>query len=192
MNFDEYNPPETVKIKSCKKPAAGIERLLYRCPVSGESNSIFSPDGERVLSRSSNLSYKMDIRSRLIGPDGQAHSLVDLYDRINDMPMVKETGSVVLRKYGSNISLINKKHELVELGQGYVELTEDSLLLSAASTRKMIPLDEILTISVEQNHKLTTTTKTGTFQFSVEGGSALQWQKYIRRLIKGEKPVTSL
>jgi len=47
-------------------------------------------------------------------------------------------------------------------------------------------------MSVEQNHKITVTTPENTFQIDLEGASALQWQIYINRLKKGEKPVKSL
>lgn len=192
MDFDEYNPPATVDIKSCSKPASGIGRFLYRCPVSGRSGALFSPDGERVCSRTADINYTMNLRSRLIDTHGEPHSIIDLYDKINSMPMVKDRESVLLKSYGSKVNIINNRHELIHHGKGYVELSADSLLISAASTRETVSFEQIRSLSVEQNHKLTVTTEPGTFQFSIEDGSALQWQKYIRRLIKGEVPVMSL
>ncbi|WP_372904055.1 hypothetical protein, partial [Rhodohalobacter sp.] len=64
--------------------------------------------------------------------------------------------------------------------------------LHCGSDSYSLPIDEIRYTSIEQNHKLTVTTTNVTLQIDLEGQSALQWQRYIRRLQTGEKPVKKL
>jgi 1-acyl-sn-glycerol-3-phosphate acyltransferase len=192
IEFDEYSPPDTAKIHSCSKPAKGIERFLYRCPDTGETGAVFSPDGLHVYSRSSDLSYKMNLRSRLIDAHGEPHSIVDMFEAINMMPMEMDRDSVLLTNPGCNLNEINDKHELIKKGPGYAELTRDYLLLSLGSSKTRLSIDEILYMSVEQNHKITMTTESGIHQLVLNNASALQWKNYIQRLQDGEDPVRSL
>jgi 1-acyl-sn-glycerol-3-phosphate acyltransferase len=189
IGFDEYSPPDTAKIHSCSKPAKGIERFLYRCPDTGETGAVFSPDGLHVYSRSSDLSYKMNLRSRLIDAHGEPHSIVDMFEAINMMPMEMDRDSVLLTNPGCKLNEINDKHELMQKGPGYAELTRDTLLLSLGSSKTRLSIDEILYMSVEQNHKITMTTKSGIHQLVLKNASALQWKNYIQRLQDCEQPV---
>jgi len=190
--FDEYHPPETVEIKSVSKPASGIQRLLYRCPETGVSDSIYSPDGVHVYSRASRFSYKMNKWSRLVDRHGEPHSIIDMFHSINKMPMVMDTDSVVLKKLGCYIYEINKQHQRVDIGSGYIELKPDRVMFSSGANRYTVLLEDVQYLSVEQNYKITLTTEQTTYQIALKGESALQWQNYIRRLQKGEKPVKNL
>lgn len=194
ISFDEYHPPAGAAPAICSKPAAGIQRLLYRCPDTGVDGAVFSPDGVHVYSRESGLHYKMSVASRLVDSGGSTVSIVDLYDRINRMPMVyaKPGSKVVLEKPGSQINMVDKEHQLVKLNRAYVELYPDRLLVLMGSQTFDLPLEEIRYLSVEQNHKLTVTTQELTLQINLQGKSALQWQKYIYRLKAGEEPLKSL
>lgn len=192
LEFDEYNPPDSVQIHSCSKPAAGIERFLYRCPVSGKTGAVFTPDGTTVFSRTASFSYKMDLRSRLIDSNGEPLSIVEIFESINQMPMEMDRNSVLLTNPGCRLNEINEKHELIEKGSGYAELTRDSLLLSLGSLKTRLSLEDILYMSVEQNHKITFTTTAGIHQLVLKNASALQWKNYIQRLQKGESPVRSI
>ncbi len=194
IGFDEYHPPQEAIPKTCKKPAAGIQRFLYRCPETGADGAVFSPDGVHVFSRAAGYRYKMNPASRLIDNKGKIISIIDLYDKINLMPMVsaRHGDGIILEKQGSRISMVNAEHQLVELGRAYVELHADRLLVLMGGSKFDLSLEEIRYISVEQNHKITVTTPDLTMQIDLEGTSALQWQLYINRLKKGEKPVKSL
>ncbi|MEX0647042.1 MAG: lysophospholipid acyltransferase family protein [Balneolaceae bacterium] len=192
MDFDEYHPPAEAFPKKCKKPAAGIQRLLYRCPDTGVSGSVFSPDGESVFSRTSDFSYRMNVASRLVDRHGQEHSIIDLYDRINKMPMEFVNYDLLLEKTGSRLYMVDKEHQLVKLGRAHVELKAGILEVFQGSDQYKLTMDDIRYTSVEQNHKLTVTTTDTTLQIDLSGQSALQWQLYINRLKKGENPVQKL
>lgn len=192
IEFDEYSPPDSVNIHSCSKPANGIERFLFRCPESGETGSIYSPDGCYVYSRTSSLSYKMNLRSRLVDSEGAEHSIVNMFHKISGMPMIMDKNSVLLSNPGCKLNEIDDNHDLIKKGSGFAELTPGSLMLSLGSEKVQLSLDEILYMSVEQNHKVTITTEKGIHQVELRNASALQWKNYITRLKEGEQPVRSL
>jgi 1-acyl-sn-glycerol-3-phosphate acyltransferase len=191
MNFEEYEPPEDTFPFFSWKPAKGIERLLYRCPVTGTNEAVFSPDGNRVCSRTAAFDYTMDKASRLIDRDGKLHSLIDMYDHILNMEMFMDHDQTLLEVNGSQFFSIDKSHQLIKLQRGTVKLTTDGIAYQYGSEAGMIPLDRIRYISVEQAHKLSITDDNRTLQFTLNKSSALQWQHYLRRLMKGEKPVRS-
>ena len=186
LNIDGYHPPETVTIHHCKKPASGVQRLLYRCPDTGVPDAVFSPDGVHVYSRTSAMQYKMDKRSRLYDRHGEQVSLIDVYDRIREMPLVSDGDGVLIRDTGTKIYEIDKEHRLNFLGSGMTELRSGEVWLSVGPEKIRMPLESIRYMATEQNHKLTLTSASRIFQISPRKGSVLQWQDWIRRLQKGE------
>ena len=106
--------------------------------------------------------------------------------------MVMDQNSVLLSNPGCKLNEINSNHDLIKKGAGFAELTPDSLLLSLGSEKVQLSLDEILYMSVEQNHKVTITTEKDIHQVELRNASALQWKNYITRLKEGEQPVRSL
>lgn len=194
ITFDEYNPPDEAMPQKCRKPASGIHRFLYRCPDTGVNGAVFSPDGEHVFSRTSDFRYRMNTASRLIAPDESVVSIMDLYEKINKMPMVFEDQQekILLQKNGSFVNTLDKQQRLQPLGRGLAQLITDGLKIAVGSQKFYLTFDQIHYTSVEQNHKLTVTGTDQSIQFNLEGQSALQWQLYINRLKDGENPVTSL
>lgn len=194
ITFDEYNPPKGALPKTCKKPAAGIHRLLYRCPDTGVNGAIFSPDGEHVFSRESDFRYRMNTASRLVDNQGTIVSIIDLFEKINEMPMIYENSheKILLQKTGAQVNKLDKEQKLQKIDRGIAELRPEGLHVAVGSQRFDLTLDQIYYTSVEQNHKLTVTGAEGAIQVNLEGQSALQWQLYINRLKAGENPVNSL
>jgi len=184
LRFDEYHPPEGAYPIAAYKPASGVQRLLYRCTESGKDAGIFSPDGNYVHSRYSPLRYLMDKDSRLVDDHGERHSLIALYDAMQQLPMFIKKG-VILHESRSKLFTVNVQMQLISLGDAAITLRPDAIEISQVSQNLRIPLDDILYISIEQNHKVSLTTKLGSWQFYIHH-SALQWQHYIRRLKKGE------
>ncbi|MEX2600888.1 MAG: lysophospholipid acyltransferase family protein [Balneolaceae bacterium] len=192
MNFEEYDPPaEAIPYRSWR-PASGIGRLLYRCPETGVSGAIFTPDGERVCSRSGSIRYRMNHASRLIDRHGDPHSLTEMFDKIRNMEMVSRADGTLLSESGSTFHTTDREHKLHGLGRGAVSLKPDGIEYGYGSESGFISLDEMLTISVDQNHKISITNHERTLQFTLKEQSPLQWQDYLKRLKKGEKPVKSL
>jgi|GEM_PF-301589 len=191
IDFEEYTPPQEAIPTASWKPASGIERFIYRCPETGESGAVYTPDGTRVCSRTATFDYQMDHASRLVDRDGQTHSLIKLYDSIKAMPMIIDREGELLREEVSRFFTIGRRHQLVELGTGIITLDQGGLSYHYGAASGRIPLEEIRVFSVDQPQKLSVTDSQRTFQFTVSG-SALQWQHYLRRLMEGETPVSSL
>lgn len=185
MNFDEYTPPQGAWPIWAYKPASGVQRLLYRCVDSGKTAGIYSPDGHHLLSRHSPLRYVMDKDSRLWSDTQQPVSLIDLFDSMQQLPMFASEG-VVLHEPDSTLFTVNAQMELVKLGPARITLYTDAISMRMTDALHQVPIDDILYISIEQNHKVSLTTKSGSWQFFIQH-SALQWQHYIRRLKSGEQ-----
>lgn len=185
IQFDEYHAPETVIPERGLFLSSGIERLLYRCPESGVSGSVYSWGGDRLASRTSHLNYRIDLAARLHSPQGEVGSLIDLYDRMRALPMERTSEGHVLEEVQSTFFTLDTSNQRVTLGEGAIWLYPDGLQYRYGSTRGEISLEDLLTVSVEQAQKISLTTPNGTLQFTLTG-SALQWQHYIRRLQQGE------
>jgi hypothetical protein len=138
------------------------------------------------------MNYKMNVASRLIDSDGGTVSLIDIFDRINSMPMEFIQNDLLLEKNGSHLYRLDDEQRLVYIDRSHAVLKGDGIAIAWGSNREFIPVEEIRALSVEQNHKLTVNTAEKTLQLNLEGGSALQWQIYINRLKNGEKPVKSI
>ena len=193
LDFDEYNPPPSALPIKAQKPASGINRLLYRCPYSGVSGSVFTPDGENIYSRTSGkIAFTMDKDSRLIDRTGKRHSLIDFYHHIRKMPIVRDSQSIVIRKIPCKVYRHNDRNLLTRLGNGYIELMTKLVVLWHGSDRINFPLEELRYNSIEKNDKLLLTTKEVSYMVDLGEESALKWQHYIRRLQNGESTVTSL
>lgn len=192
VHFTEYDPPSSTHPYTSWRPAAGISRLLYRCPVTGESGAIFTPDGKKVRSHACGFEYTMDHSSRLTDYHGEKHSIIDMYDQINAMPIAKIDGDTILRAEMRKIYRLDKNIGLTPLGKGSVALTTDGIIYKSGSLSVEFPLDSIRSISIEQNHKISFSTERETIQVDLEGFSTLQWQEYIRRLKSDEKAVKRL
>ena len=188
INFDEYFPPETCYPRYAYQPAAGVERLLYRCPDTGINNGIYSPDGHHIFSRHTSLKYEMSPDSRLIDEHGDRHSLIELFDKMTKIPMFTD-GDFVLREMQTGLFEVNRNHQLIELGQADITLYADQLTINGTYRKQSIPIEKLLYISIEQNHKVSITGEGFTYHFYCQHSSALQWQQYIHRLKSGEKAI---
>jgi 1-acyl-sn-glycerol-3-phosphate acyltransferase len=190
IDFQEYeNVPERCVPNWAYKPASGIHRLLYRCPESGQNEAIVSSDGHQVQSLVTGTSYIMTADSRLLTADGERKSLIELYDTMQQIPMMTGSADYILQEPSTPLLKLNQAYKLEHLGIYSATLFADALVLSNSELVKKFNLGDVLYISIEQNHKLSLTFRDGTWQFFISKGSALQWQHYLRRLKKGEKPI---
>lgn len=187
MDFDEYHPPESTLPKSAKKPAAGIQRFLYRCPVTGEPGAMYSPDGYKVLSKATNeFSYIMDKDSRLVDADGERNSLIEVYDHINTLPVCRDDDGYVIPETPCFVNRENEQRLLAPVGKGFVSMKADTLNIMVGSFSLVIPLEKLAFLSIEKNDKLMITHDGTTYLIDLKKTSALLWQHYYRRLKKGE------
>ena len=186
IDFTEYTPPAGSWPTAAWKPAAGLERLIYRCPETGESACMHTHDGQRLASTVSTVEYRVDKYSRLIDRYGKKHALTDLYDHIRKLEMVTGRDGYLLEETGCDFFTIDDNHNLISLDSGSARLSPTAFEYSYGSEKGSVPLEQIHYISVERAHRFSITDSKGkTLQFTLRG-SALQWEHYIQRLKKGE------
>jgi hypothetical protein len=84
---------------------------------------------------------------------------------------------------------ITPTFEQIKLGVGHVWLERERIRFEVGSVKRVLPLEEILAISIEQRRSLSITLANETWQIELHQGYALQWKDYIQRLQKKEPPV---
>lgn len=191
LDIDDYNPPVECFPDKASKPAAGIHKLLYRCPISGVSQAVNTSDGTRVGSSIADWSYEMTPASRLRDSDGLDHSLIEVYKQINTLPIIADSEGLILDQ-PAEILIEYTYPDLKRLGEGRVRLYTDHIEWEVGSELKQLQLNEVQYLSIEQNQKLSITTRNFMLQFVFPITSPLEWQHYIRRLQQSEQTVLSL
>jgi 1-acyl-sn-glycerol-3-phosphate acyltransferase len=190
--FEEYNPPERCVPKIAFKPAAGVQRFIYRCPETGISGAVYSPDGNEVRSKHAQFKYTMTPASRLRDEDGEESSLHDMFDRMRSMP-IHAPGGIIAQIHGADTFRMDSDYKLKRLGKAEIKFDKNGIKYELGSTIEHILLSDMMYLSIEGNNKLSITLKSHTIQFELEGhDSALEWRDYISRLKAGEQPVNSL
>lgn len=191
LNIDDYHPPEACFPTKASSPAKGIHKLLYRCPISGQSQMVNTPDGVTVSSSVAPWHYTMNPASRLLSKDGTVTSLIEVYQHINRMPMLATDNGLMLDQ-PAGIFIEYQYPDLKSLGDGRVKLFANRLEWVLGSQQGVLPIEDILYVSIEQSHKLSLTTRNFMVQLVFPSTSALEWQHYIRRLQQNEQTVLSL
>jgi len=191
LDIDDYNPPVECFPDKASKPASGIHKLIYRCPISGVSQAVNTSDGTMVGSSVADWSFKMTPASRLRDSDGMDHSLIEVYKHINNLPIIADSEGLILDQ-PAEILIEHTYPDLKRLGDGRVRLYTDRIEWEVGSETKQLPLDEVQYLSIEQNQKLSITTRNFMLQMVFPITSPLEWQHYIRRLKLEEQTVLSL
>ncbi len=191
LNIDDYNPPEECFPQKAKQPAKGIHKLLFRCPITGQSQMVNTADGSTVASSVADWSYTMDPASRLVDARGQRHSLIDAYKAMCSLPMLAGTEGLMLEQ-PAEVLVEFEYPNLISKGTGTAKLFTDRVEWSAGSESGILPIQDILYISIEQSRKISLTTRNYMLQFIFPATSPLEWQHYLRRLQTGETTVTSI
>lgn len=191
LNIDDYNPPEECYPIKAKHPAKGIHKLLFRCPITGVSQMVNTPDGTIVSSSVADWQFTMDPASRLVDAAGERHSLIDAYKEMCTLPMLADSEGMMLDQ-PADIFVEFEYPNLISKGSGTARLYRDRVEWEAGSESGVVPIEDILYISIEQSRKISLTTKEFMLQFVFPATSPLEWQHYLRRLKAGESTVTSL
>ncbi len=181
--IDENSVPNRLKPRWAFRPAAGIERLLYRDPFTGDVAGLFSKDGRTVRNRAGSVELRMCPDSSMVDErTGEVYLTGDLYDRILAMPFTPDkTGA--LRSDTVDVLVESDFPKLVPLGTGRAALHDDGVRLTGIDTLAHIAITEIRTCDVERNFKLQLFLGDSMVQFSfVHGGSALGWRDALRHL----------
>lgn len=191
LDINDYNPPAECFPQKANKPAKGIHKLLYRCPVTGVSQALNTPDGTTVASSLADWSYTMTPASRLRDGEGQDHSLIEAYQKMSALPMLADEDGLLLDQ-PADLFREYTYPDLQKLGSGRVRLYTDRVEWEAGSESGSTYLDQYQYLSIEQSRKLSLTARDHMLQMVFPVTSPLEWQHYIRRLKAGEQPLRSL
>lgn len=183
LAFDECRVPDHLKPSRAKNPAAGIHRLLYRDPDTGEQDGLVTTDGTAITNTSGSISLTMNPDSSVMDArTGETSYLSDWYNRITQLPLLKSSDG----SYLNNIVEFNSETEFPNLlghGTSQVYLYDDHITVSSRNVDRTIEFDKIIGIDVERNRKLQVYYKDEMFQLDFTGtGSALGWHNAIQQL----------
>lgn len=183
LDFDENQVPEAVRPHRAWRPAAGLHRLLYRDPDTGNFDGLFTPDGLHVRNHAGTIRWRMQPDSTLLEErTGEQLLTSDLYQQLRTLPLEK-------RRDGALCAHRVEVHEerqfprLVPLGTTKATLFADAVRLTGPNGTQTIGLETIQYTGIERNFKLQLTLPDRMVQLSFRfGGSALGWEDTLHRL----------
>ena len=183
IDFDEAIVPDELKPKWAYRPADGIHRLLYRDPVSGENGGIITEDGTYVTNRDGSIRYKMLPDSTLLNEkDGQIFTTGELYERIKQLPLQKDSEGALVQTQVDLHSEVSFP-ELIPHGEVKATLYEDAVRLQGSEVDWTIGLEDLLHVGIERSSKLQFFQADRMLQLSFPfEGSALHWHDLFLRL----------
>ena len=183
VDFDGCIVPDELKPRWAYKPAAGIHRLLYRDPDTGENGGIYTPDGTYVVNRAGTFRWKMLPDSTLLDErTGEIHTTSALHERVSALPIEPDaSGAIVRNRVPMHIA--RQFPDLRPVGAVEATLYDDAIALRGPNVDRRIGLDTLIFPGVERNSKLQLFLEKEMIQLTFDGdGSALQWQETIQRL----------
>ena len=183
LAFDGSVTPERLRPRWAYRPACGIHKLLYRDPVTGVPDGLFTPDGTHVVNREGSLRLKMLPDSRLLDEaTGALHLTGDLYEQIRALPLTPDAEGALLH----NRVDLHTEHtfpELVPQGPVNAVLHDDAIRLTSADVQMTVSLADLIGVDIERNYKLQLNLADQMIQLSfTEEGSALGWKDALHRL----------
>ena len=180
---DDAVAPEATQPRRAYRPAAGIHRLLYRDPDTGENGGLTTPDGTYVISRNNTRRLKMQPDSTLLDEHtGEMHRTGDLYAQIRSLPLEKDADGAFVR---NRVALHTETTFPDLIPHGIVEAAfyDDAIRLIGSGIRRTLLLDTLQYADIERNYKLQLRLADEMVQLSfTQGGSALHWLDTLHRL----------
>lgn len=180
ISSDENVVPEHIKPRSARKPAAGIQRLLYRDPETGASGGIRVVGGDRIKSDSGSIDGRVLPDSSILSDaTGEQLLAADIYAKIKALPYERIGG----KSYLTNSCRIRGSVDKAEIRQNHARLALFETHLSVQANQTVhIPLENIRYVSTERSDKLSIHLSNGTMiaRFD-QGGSVLQWYNELHR-----------
>ncbi len=181
---DDAVAPEATRPRRAFRPAAGIHRLLYRDPDTGENGGLFTPDGTAVVNRAGTRRFTMQPDSTLRDENtGETHLTGDLYAQIRHLPLEKDHDGAFIR---NRVKLHTETTfpDLVPRGIVEAVLYDDAIHLNGATADRILPLETIEHVDIERNYKLQLWLADEMVQLSITpNGSALHWLDTLNRLL---------
>lgn len=173
-------------------PAAGIERLIYRCPhcgswrplIPGSRSSAF-----RCADCSASFSLEPDYRVRA---EGRSEPLPAVYDRIrvraSDLSPLSQARTPQSAAEGEAVLWQEFGNALRRLGTGRFALTNRDLEFTNGRLTVRMPLDHVRSVTTESNSRLQVwlAPERTLYQLAFPDESVLKWQDFIVAAIERE------
>ena len=182
--YDDAVAPETTRPRRAFHPAAGIHRLLYRDPDTGENGGLSTPDGTHVVNPNGTRRLRMLPDSTLRDEHtGETYRTGDLYAQIRSLPLEKDADGAFVR---NRVALHTETAFPNLILHGIVEaaLHDDAVRLNSPIVRRTLPLETLQYADIERNYKLQLRLADEMVQLSfTQDGSALHWLDTLHRLL---------
>jgi 1-acyl-sn-glycerol-3-phosphate acyltransferase len=175
VNIDENYVSEEIRPVSAFRPAVGISKLLYRHPQTADLNSLFTPDGTRIESRTGGVKWTMQpdslIRDEL---SGSVFSTAECYQEMkNGFYRDLDSGRSFEAEVQAEGTL--SESESFDYRRARISFETDHIRISGRE-QIHLPLHRIRYAGTERSSKLFLTLDTGSVSLKFSfGGSALQW-----------------
>jgi 1-acyl-sn-glycerol-3-phosphate acyltransferase len=181
ISQDENQVPEHIKPGWAFRPIAGITKLLYRDPWTGEFNG-FIESGSTILRQSSSeRSWSMLPDSTLKDQTtGEILFTGDLYNEIRNLPLDRTSEAPIL-KNESRVTIINSDGLTTSYFEGEVSLWSNRISFSEGQP---LSLDKIRYTGLEKSNKIWILTSEFSYHLVFTGhGSVLAWQDVLNKLL---------
>ncbi|MBT8400695.1 MAG: 1-acyl-sn-glycerol-3-phosphate acyltransferase [Rhodothermia bacterium] len=189
IRMDENVVEDDLRPSWAHKPAHGIQKLLYRDPVTRKYKGLVSRDGTMVINLDRSLRLTMLPDSRLLNDTtGEIQTTADLYEQIRAVPFEPDSEGVYLRDV-AEVSMEKDFPRLSKPRLMSVKLTGDSVLLGNGRDMEVVALERVQAIDIERNYKLQLALADKMVQIAFTGqGSALAWMNALSQFSVASTP----
>jgi 1-acyl-sn-glycerol-3-phosphate acyltransferase len=190
--------------------AAGIQKILYRCPNCQSVESLKAAEplaSNQVQCHSCFATWEVDLGSRLTPVDedgeaaGESRTVAEIYRQIKVMPLKPIRSSLIRLEEGEKLYLVSRPHflyrekqypELRIFGFGRAFLTNRRFvfrgrLKKRGRVRLAAPLEEIDSLTIEPGDKLHFIYRKHLYRIPFRRESPVKWHDYLERLIELRK-----
>jgi 1-acyl-sn-glycerol-3-phosphate acyltransferase len=201
IEIRDYQLPIDNPRRHFTKLAAGLPKVLYRCPnchtVEGLA-AVRPLSSNQIECRSCFSTWRVDIRSRVtpvdeLGrPTGESRTVAEWYRRIREQPLNPIRTSLVQLDEREKLYLVSRAHFLFRERRfprlrlyafGRALLTDRRLLFKGkAGIRLSAPLAEIDSLSIEPGDKLHFMIQDTLYRIPFRRESPLKWMDLLLRL----------
>ncbi|MEA3223572.1 MAG: lysophospholipid acyltransferase family protein [Thermodesulfobacteriota bacterium] len=173
-----------------------ITDILYRCPVCETLDWLDRND------RCINCGAHMEMTSGLdVSINGQRQTIAYWYDKIRSFKLpISPTGSILKSKtvllsedtpdgtYKGLSGITSTLFERRPISKGILSLSADKLVFVGDSTRRDIPLHQIVSVTIESNTVIVVLKGRNTLFFDFTEESGKKWEDFIRQAISNYFP----
>jgi len=159
------------------RPAAGIDRLLYRDMSSGVFSGLKVVSGKYLLSESGDHKWRVNSDSTLTDlSSGTTHTSAYLYDQVRSLPLPDDRTKAITSTRGNVV--FNVDHLEHQQPAMRCSLWHDRIELD----ERVLPLEEIRYMGLERSDRIWFLTSMEKIQMEFGSASVLAWYDVLEKL----------